>query len=438
MTRGWFLVTLVVPVAALFTLPVGSADAALVWLIAIAMTAAVLVRLAAGPAADPFAAIAGAPRMLAAAEVPEPIAGAMDVRIALQQGIRREFRGPLKVPPAGLVAELSRRLGGTAKLEEDRELGARISLACLPRSRGRRGLRRATAALTSLALFAAAFLSTAALGALGRGGDPLAHHRDLLLGLPYALVMMLVFLAHALGRSLALARHGEPVSPPFFIPLPMLPGTAGAVVRSQPRSRAALFDGAFGGLVAALAIGLPLLYLGLRSSPVVVAPDAGVSGTPVGSSILLAGMARLAIGSGLAYGDRVLLTPAAAAAWLAMLVLALRLVPFGALDGGAMLRALLGSRAGRAAGRAIAAILLVLAVLGRASLVPWLVVALLCARGPAAPSDDVTPVGAARGLAAFLAFALLGLIVIPLPDALHQPAGIHVRLEPASMRTMGL
>ena len=56
--------------------------------------------------------------------------------------------------------------------------------------------------------------------------------------------LMLFFMAHEMGHYLFCRRYGVYATLPFFIPMPTLIGTMGAVImiRSRIRSRTALFD----------------------------------------------------------------------------------------------------------------------------------------------------------------------------------------------------
>jgi len=68
--------------------------------------------------------------------------------------------------------------------------------------------------------------------------------KGLLKGLPFAAAVMFFFLAHEMGHYLYCRRYGIYATLPFFIPMPTLIGTMGAVIliRSPIRSRKALFD----------------------------------------------------------------------------------------------------------------------------------------------------------------------------------------------------
>ena len=74
-------------------------------------------------------------------------------------------------------------------------------------------------------------------------------------GLPFAITLLTILLAHELGHYFACRHHHIHSTYPFFIPAPTLIGTFGAfiLIRSPIRSARALFDvGASGPLVGFL------------------------------------------------------------------------------------------------------------------------------------------------------------------------------------------
>jgi len=94
----------------------------------------------------------------------------------------------------------------------------------------------------------------------------------LLKGLPFALTLMSILLAHEMGHYIVGRRYNAPVSLPYFIPMPLagLFGTMGAVIvqRAPFENRKSLFDIGIAGPLAGLAVALPLLILGLATSTV--------------------------------------------------------------------------------------------------------------------------------------------------------------------------
>jgi membrane-associated protease RseP (regulator of RpoE activity) len=161
----------------------------------------------------------------------------------------------------------------------------------------------------------------------------------LLLGIPFAGTLMLILLAHEMGHYLFCTRYGVWATLPFFIPAPTLIGTFGAFIRirSPIRSRTALFDIGIAGPIAGFVVAVGVLAVSLgwsRPIPAGTPPADLELGFPLIFHLLHHWLA-----SGAGHGavlplNRVLLHPAAIAAWVGMFATALNLLPGGQLDGG--------------------------------------------------------------------------------------------------------
>src|ERR1700693_330197 len=168
-----------------------------------------------------------------------------------------------------------------------------------------------------------------------------AHPARLLGGLPFMATLMLFFLAHEMGHYLYCRRYGVYATLPFFIPMPTPIGTMGAVIviRSRIRSRTALFDIGIAGPIAGFAVALAVLVLALRWSKPMPA-GFGMADYELGYPLIFHVVHRLLGSLGILQGravlplSRVLLHPAAIAAWVGMLATSLNLLPGGQLDGG--------------------------------------------------------------------------------------------------------
>ncbi|MGB6803007.1 MAG: site-2 protease family protein, partial [Candidatus Sulfotelmatobacter sp.] len=92
-----------------------------------------------------------------------------------------------------------------------------------------------------------------------------SHPARLLGGLPFMATLMLFFMAHEMGHYLFCRRYGVYATLPFFIPMPTLIGTMGAVImiRSRIRSRTALFDIGIAGPIAGFVVALAELIVSL-------------------------------------------------------------------------------------------------------------------------------------------------------------------------------
>lgn len=163
----------------------------------------------------------------------------------------------------------------------------------------------------------------------------------LLTGLPFAATLLGILLAHELGHFFACRYHHLRASYPFFIPFPNLAGTFGAfiLIRSPMRTRRALFDVGASGPMVGFVFAIPALVYGVLHAKVVAelanpAQAQLIYGTP-----LLLRFLEAVFRSGISPGA-LLLPPVGRAAWVALFVTSLNLVPAAQLDGGHILRSL--------------------------------------------------------------------------------------------------
>lgn len=295
-------------------------------------------------------------------------------------------------------------------------------------------------------LFGVTLFTTLAAGALLQGVDslrsvpfelgplwlPVPTGLDwgaLLGGAPFALTLLLLLLGHELGHYAVARRYRLRVSLPYFLPMPpyfSVVGTLGAFIRlrSPVLHRRMLFDVGVAGPAASLLLSIPAVVVGLRASAVVPGPGDAVTPFVVyfaGEALWLGGSALLAVLASLVLGPAggpgvILLHPVAFAGWLGLFVTALNLLPFGQLDGGHVLYALLGPRQRRAA-RALVLLLLPLGWLWWGWWI-WLVVVLAIGRGrlghPRLLQEEVA-LGRGRRLAAWGAVLVFLLTFVPVP-----------------------
>lgn len=167
------------------------------------------------------------------------------------------------------------------------------------------------------------------------------HPAALAAGLPFALTLLTILLAHELAHFFACRHHHIRSSYPFFIPFPTLIGTMGAfiLIRSPIRTTRALFDvGASGPLVGFL-VAIPALIFGIMHSKFVPGlADPARAGLVLGTPLILRIFAAI-IHPGVA-ASNVLLHPVGRAAWVGLFATSLNLLPAGQLDGGHILRSL--------------------------------------------------------------------------------------------------
>lgn len=171
--------------------------------------------------------------------------------------------------------------------------------------------------------------------------DAWSEPRLLASGLPFAVTLMGILLAHEFGHWGACRYYRIGVTQPYLLPEPVLLGTFGAFVRirSVIYSRRELFDVAIAGPLAGLLIALPAAAVGIAwSKPVAAINTQGdlILGTP----LILGYLAEVFFPG--TPGLDLYWHPVARAAWLGLLATALNLLPIGQLDGGHLVYAWLG------------------------------------------------------------------------------------------------
>ena len=371
------------------------------------------------------------PRMLHPDEQPAVVRDVMDVRVATEEGGVSVFRGRLREPAEQAHARLRQELSDRTVplLQQDEQFGTAVVL--MPRPVEEAALERPTRPWLHWLLFGLTFLTTTWAGALHQGVNLLREPERIAAGLPYSIGLLLTLGVHELGHYFTAKRHGIHVTPPFFIPVPFALGTFGAFIqmKSPTRDRRALFDVAVAGPLAGLVVAVPALLIGLQDSEVIAAgvepSREAAHGTSVGSSLLFALLSKLALGEELEYGHVLQLSPLAFAGWLGLLVTGLNLLPIGQLDGGHMARAMFGSHVGATIGSMAMWSLLLLAIFVWPGLLFWAVVVFFIAGRGTPPLNDVTPISASRQWLGFAAFLILAVILIPLPHAFWDTAGIY-------------
>ena len=165
------------------------------------------------------------------------------------------------------------------------------------------------------------------------------HPATLLTGLPFAVTLLTILLAHELGHYFACRYHHIRSSYPMFIPAPTLIGTFGAfiLIRSPIRSARALFDVGASGPIVGFLLAIPAMAYGVLHAKLVPA----LASTGDGDLVFgVPGVMRLisAVIQPNAHAGDLLLHPVGRAAWVGLFATALNLLPVGQLDGGHILR----------------------------------------------------------------------------------------------------
>ncbi|WP_232686601.1 site-2 protease family protein [Halobacterium zhouii] len=280
----------------------------------------------------------------------------------------------------------------------------------------------------NVALFVATVLSTLFVGtAWYYVQDPLSL--DVLRALPFTVAVLGVLGTHEFGHYAMSKYHDVDASLPYFIPFPSLFGTMGAVIRmrGQMPDRDALFDIGAAGPLAGLVAAVVVTAVGLLLPPVHVPPDVVSSSSAVqvkfAYPLLLRAVAAV-VGQPLSYSDPSLsVNPVVMGGWVGMFITFLNLIPVGQLDGGHILRSILGEGAERLAPLVPAALfslggyLWVVGDAGNAAGI-WIMWGFLTTivsyMGSARPIDE-EPLDRKRVALGLLTFALGALCFMPIP-----------------------
>lgn len=195
----------------------------------------------------------------------------------------------------------------------------------------------------NLILFITTVFTTMICGAGLFGVDTISDPSQLLIGLPFTLAIMAILFSHEMAHYIMARYHGMEASLPYFIPIPFFIGTMGAVIRYKGPvpSRKALFDVGIAGPLVGLLVSIAVTFVGLNLRMPTVKPLQNSIMLDLGTPPLFLFIQRL-VGAA-----DVNLHPVAFAGWVGMFITLLNLLPSGQLDGGHILRAMLGEKAER-------------------------------------------------------------------------------------------
>lgn len=277
----------------------------------------------------------------------------------------------------------------------------------------------------NIILFVATIVSTLFAGYLLSQG-PAAHGlmNNVWVGaVSFSAAIMFILGTHEMGHKYASHRNGVDASWPYFIPMPFfIIGTMGAIIKSRspmPHNDAMIQLGASGPLSGFL-VAVPMYILGLKLSYVV--PELSGEGVIVfGESLLTRFLAEYVVK--VPEGSSLFLHPVAIAAWAALLVTAVNLIPVGQLDGGHVLRALLGEQRHRILSHILIGIMV---LIGFPYYNPffvwegWLIWALLLyfvimRAGSSGAMNELKPINNSSKVLAVAAMVVFILAVIPVP-----------------------
>ena len=202
-------------------------------------------------------------------------------------------------------------------------------------------------------LFLATFVTTTLIGALYYAGfstdflNDVPSATSIARGFWYSVPILAILGAHEMGHYLACRYYQVDASLPYFIPVPpnlLLTGTLGAFIRIREPipTKSVLFDIGVAGPIAGFVVAVPVLFVGLSLSRIVMLPPDFV-GLELGEPLLFQLAAWMTLPPP-PEGYSINLHPMGFAAWFGLLATMLNLFPFGQLDGGHISYAALGSR----------------------------------------------------------------------------------------------
>ncbi|WP_440770982.1 site-2 protease family protein [Natronorubrum sp. DTA28] len=285
---------------------------------------------------------------------------------------------------------------------------------------------------TNVLLLLATVVSTLFVGALWWYPqlDPLSDPAAMLQAWPFSLAILGVLGVHELGHYVMSRYHEVDASLPYFIPIPTIIGTMGAVIKlkGQMPDRKALFDigvaGPLAGLVATIAVAIIGLHMPPVTVPEPLLEEADGSGFRLGIPPMLELLAWAVDQPMYADDPTRNVNPVVIGAWVGMFVTFLNLIPVGQLDGGHILRAMAGefhalvSTIVPTALIALAGYLYFVGGYGFQSVFIWILwgglTALFASAGAARPVTDER-LGTGRLLVGVLTFGLGALCFMPVP-----------------------
>lgn len=205
----------------------------------------------------------------------------------------------------------------------------------------------------NVGLFLATVLSTLFVGAVGWYYIPLetvtTNPLAALEAWPFTAAVLGVLMTHELGHYAMGRYHDVDVSLPYVIPFFLPFGTMGAIIRmrSQMPDRKALFDIGVAGPLAGLLATVIVTAVGLLLGPMQVPPGTVSTGTQVivFNNPPLLDLIAAVLGQPTGYDTTTQVAhPVIMGGWIGMFFTLLNLLPVGQLDGGHILRAIVGER----------------------------------------------------------------------------------------------
>ncbi len=284
----------------------------------------------------------------------------------------------------------------------------------------------------NIVLFAATIVSTLFVGTFLMSGfqseitgdgaiaglDQILNNPALLAeGIPFALALLGILMAHEMGHYLTCRHYGISATLPYFIPAPTFIGTFGAFIRirSPFQHRAALLEVGVAGPIAGFLVAVPVLAIALTRSTMVEASSVGPS-LSLGEPLIFTAVAAL-MGISEPAGMELYLHPIGFAAWVGFLVTALNLLPIGQLDGGHVIYALFPRAHSRISQTAVF-LLIPLGIFFWLGWFVWAVLMVLLGTRHAPTLADPIPLERRQIVLAWIGLILLVVSFVPVPTTI--------------------
>jgi membrane-associated protease RseP (regulator of RpoE activity) len=229
----------------------------------------------------------------------------------------------------------------------------------------------------------------------------------------YSAAVLTILLAHEMGHYMMCRKHRIAATLPFFIPMPNIFGTMGAVIamRQGIPNRKALFDVAVAGPLSGLIVAIPVIVIGLKNSQIITPGEVGGGLLTMGEPLSFQIIEYLVLGP-LPEGKDVLVDSLAYAGWVGLFITGLNLLPVSQLDGGHIAYALYGKKS-----RFVFMAAWIVLAISAIFFLPWIVMLILITVFFKHPPtlDDITPLDSSRKKLGLIMFALFILTFIPVP-----------------------
>jgi len=233
------------------------------------------------------------------------------------------------------------------------------------------------------------------------------QHDPVIGAVMFTTAMMGILGAHEMAHKLAANKHGVEATYPYFIPgIPPL-GTFGALIqqKSLAPNRDALFDLGMSGPVMGFIITIFVTIVGIQLSQLLAVAPPGTQYLQV--PLLFDFIAATFPPSG--RGSIMLLHPVAYAGYIGMIITMLNLLPAGMLDGGHVVRVLLGEKA-----RIVLSYIAILALLLIGAWLMAILVFFLSRYSHPGSMDEVSQLSNSRKLATVALIVIFVLTIAPI------------------------